>query len=246
MSRLLEIRNLHIQHAGRSLIQGMDITVESGKVTALMGPSGSGKTLSARACMGQVDSGLRVISGTLRYPGLADPQLAAKDWLGPVVGQGNSANRQLLKATALLRGAYMSYSPQLASSALNPSRTIGAQLALAIGRREQVPTDLAGAIRESLQEVGLPDYCSKSLPSALSGGMCQRAALAIAVAPQPLLVIADEPETGLDPVLTRAVTELLLSVCVNRGCGLLLISHQDETVKRIGASIVRTRPEGQK
>jgi len=74
--------------------------------------------------------------------------------------------------------------------------------------------------------------------------MCQRAALAIAVAPLPKLVIADEPETGLDPVLTRAVTELLLEVCVNRGCGLLLISHQDETVERIGASIVRTRPEG--
>lgn len=245
MSNLLEIRNLHIQHAGRSLVQGMDITVEAGKVTALMGPSGSGKTLSARACMGQVDAGLRLVSGTLRYPGLTD-QLATKDWFGPIVGQGDTANRRLLKETAALRGAYMSYSPQLASSALNPSRTIGAQLALAIGRREQAPTDLAGAIRESLQEVGLPDYCSKSLPSALSGGMCQRAALAIAVAPQPLLVIADEPETGLDPVLTRAVTELLLSVCVNRGCGLLLISHQDETVKRIGASIVRTRPEGQK
>jgi ABC-type glutathione transport system ATPase component len=193
--------------------------------------------------MGQIDRGLRLMSGSLRYPGLKDPVLAAKDWFEPVVGQGHKANQSLLKQTSKLRGAYMSYSPQLASSALNPSRTIGAQLALAIERRVFAPENLADAIRESLREVGLPDYCSKSLPAALSGGMCQRAALAIAVAPQPLLVIADEPETGLDPVLTRAVTELLLSVCVNRGCGLLLISHQDETVERIGASIVRTRPE---
>jgi len=243
MSSLLEIRNLHIQHAGRTLVEGVNVTVEPGKVTALMGPSGSGKTLSARACMGQIDRGLRLLSGSLRYPGIKDPTLAAKDWFGPVVGQGDDANQKLLQETSALRGAYMSYSPQLASSALNPSRTIGAQLALAIGRRVDAPADLAQAIRESLKEVGLPEYCSKSLPSALSGGMCQRAALAIAVAPQPLLVIADEPETGLDPVLTRAVTELLLAVCVNRGCGLLLISHQDETVERIGASIVRTRPE---
>ena len=104
--------------------------------------------------------------------------------------------------------------------------------------------DLSQAVLECLTEVGLPAYCSKSLPSALSGGMCQRAALAIAVAPQPQLVIADEPETGLDPILTRGVTELLLRVCVERGCGLLLISHQDETVERIGATIVRTREEG--
>jgi peptide/nickel transport system ATP-binding protein len=236
MSNLLELRNLHIQHGGRSLIEGMDVTVVPGKVTALMGPSGSGKTLSARACMGQIDPGLRLVSGSLRYPALED-----RDWMELVVGKGTKANRKLLKETSGLRGAYMSYSPQLASSALNPGRTIGAQLALAISRRKQAPESLAEAIRECLQEVGLPHYCSKSLPSALSGGMCQRAALAIAVAPQPKLVIADEPETGLDPVLTRAITELLLEVCVNRGCGLLLISHQDETVERIGATIVRTQ-----
>ena len=236
---LLDLRGLHIQHRDRTLIEGLNVTVKAGEVTALMGPSGSGKTLSARACMGQVDAGLRVVEGSLRYPALNDT-----DWLEPVVGQGDRANADLLKKTAALRGAYFSYSPQLASSALNPSRTIGSQLALAIARRKKAPEHLGQAVLECLAEVGLPAYCSKSLPSSLSGGMCQRAALAIAVAPQPQLVIADEPETGLDPILTRGVTELLLRVCVERGCGLLLISHQDETVERIGATIVRTREEG--
>lgn len=237
-STLIELQGLHIKHRDRTLIEGLNVSVQAGEVTALMGPSGSGKTLSARACMGQVDPGLRVIAGSLRYPALNDT-----DWLAPVVGKGDRANASLLKQTAALRGAYFSYSPQLASSALNPSRTIGAQLALAIARRETPPEDLGKAVLACLNEVGLPAYCSKSLPAALSGGMCQRAALAIAVAPQPRLVIADEPETGLDPILTRAVTELLLRVCVERGCGLLLISHQDETVERIGARIVRTREE---
>jgi|GEM_PF-6441809 len=243
MKNLLEMRGLHIQHQGRSLIEGMDVTVRPGEVTALMGPSGSGKTLSARACMGQVDAGLRVIAGSLRYPA-NEMDDKAIDWLKSVVGQGDKANADMLRKTSHLRGAYMSYSPQLASSALNPSRTIGTQIAMAIARREEPPEDLALAVRACLEEVDLPTYVSKSLPAALSGGMCQRAALAIAVAPQPQLVIADEPETGLDPVLTRVVTELLLDVCVKRGCGLLLISHQDETVERIGANVVRTRPEG--
>ena len=237
---LIELKGLHIKHRERTLVEGLNVSVQAGEVTALMGPSGSGKTLSARACMGQIDPGLRVVAGSLRYPALNDT-----DWLAPVVGKGDRANAALLKQTAALRGAYFSYSPQLASSALNPSRTIGAQLALAIARRETPPENLGAAVAECLNEVGLPAYCSKSLPSALSGGMCQRAALAIAVAPQPRLVIADEPETGLDPILTRAVTELLLRVCVERGCGLLLISHQDETVERIGAKIVRTREEGE-
>ena len=69
--------------------------------------------------------------------------------------------------------------------------------------------------------------------------MAQRAALAIAVAPKPKLVIADEPETGLDPVLRRTVIELLVEVCKGHGAGLLLISHHEDTVDRIADDVVR-------
>jgi ABC-type glutathione transport system ATPase component len=76
--------------------------------------------------------------------------------------------------------------------------------------------------------------------------MAQRAALAIAVAPKPRLVIADEPETGLDPVLRRAVVELLVEVCKDEGAGLLLISHHQETVKRIADDVIQLRgPDGE-
>jgi ABC-type glutathione transport system ATPase component len=69
--------------------------------------------------------------------------------------------------------------------------------------------------------------------------MCQRAALAIAIAPKPRLVVADEPETGLDPVLRRAVVELLVQTCKEHGAGLLLISHHSDTIDRIADDVVR-------
>ncbi|MEE2750529.1 MAG: ATP-binding cassette domain-containing protein [Myxococcota bacterium] len=235
---LLQLSDLAIRSATRMLVEGVNIEVRSGAVTALMGPSGSGKTLTARAVMGQLDPGLHLVSGSLKYPVLGD-----QDWFAGVSEGGNRAQARLLKSSAGLRGSYMAYSPQLASSALNPGRTLGRQLEIALSRRDEAPSDPARAIREVLAEVGLDVSTAKALPAELSGGMCQRAALAVAVACQPRLVIADEPETGLDPVLTRGVTELLLQVCQQRGCGLLLISHQQETVDRIGAEVVYTRME---
>ena len=231
---LMELRGLTITTPERSLVEGIDLVVESGEVTALMGPSGSGKTLTARASMGQVDPGVRLEAGELRLPGWND-----RDWFEGVRGRGARAQNRLLKESAVFRGPYVSYAPQMASSALNPGRTLGRQLEMAVSRRREAPDSVAKAIRRSLEEVGLPYNAAAALPSELSGGMCQRAALAVAVASAPSLVIADEPETGLDPVLTRGVTELLLQICQERKCGLLLISHQDETVRRIGARVVR-------
>ena len=83
-----------------------------------------------------------------------------------------------------------------------------------------------------------------ALPNELSGGMCQRAALAIAIAPLPRLVIADEPETGLDPVLRRSVIDLLVRVCKQNLAGLLLISHHKETVEKIADNVVTLIPHG--
>jgi ABC-type glutathione transport system ATPase component len=116
---------------------------------------------------------------------------------------------------------------------------VGRQLEIAVGRREKAPDNMGAEVRRILSQVGLDPRVSAALPGELSGGMNQRAALAIAVAPQPRLVIADEPETGLDPVLRRAVVELLVTVCKDYGAGLLLISHHRDTVARIADDIVQ-------
>jgi ABC-type glutathione transport system ATPase component len=240
MSALIELKDLAIRTPGRFLVDGVSMTVQPRKVTALVGPSGAGKSLTARAAMGVLDVAPGLVRGSLRYPALSQD----KDWLDGVRGGGMRAQRALLVKTRELRGAYFTYSPQAASSALNPGRTIGRQLALAIARREDPPVEVGPEIVRILAEVGMGPEVAAALPGSLSGGMAQRAALAIAVAPQPRLVIADEPETGLDPVLRRSVVELLVRVCKDHGAGLLLISHHEDTVARIADDVVRLVPTG--
>ncbi len=231
---LLELQDLCIRTTRRPLVDGVSLEVRKGRVTALVGASGSGKSLSARAVMGVLDVDPGLERGTLRYPALSE-----RDWFEGVRGRGMRAQRRLLKETARYRGSYVTYSPQSASSALNPGRTIGRQLEMAVARRSEAPADPKAAIRKVLEEVGLPLRAARALPRELSGGMAQRAALAVAIAPNPQILIADEPETGLDPVLRRVVTQLMVDVAQEHRVGLLLITHNMDTVERIADDVVR-------
>lgn len=236
--RLLQLRGLAVRTQQRVLVRGIDVDVEAGRVTALVGPSGAGKSLTARCAMGLIDVVPGLCGGTLKLPGTGDD----RDWYGPHVDGGAAGMKRLARETAPLRGSYFTYSPQVAASALNPGRTIGRQMQLAMGRRDQPPADMGGEIGELLGEVGLEPRTAAAMPGELSGGQCQRAALAIAIAPLPRIVVADEPETGLDPVLRRGIIELLVSVSQSHGCGLLLISHHEDTVGRMADVVVRLTP----
>jgi len=231
---LLALEDLCIRSPERALVDGVSIIVRAGKITAVVGHSGSGKSLSARAAMGVIDVDPGLVRGSLRYPGVSPDDLFAG-----VHRRGMPAQRDLLRRTTKYRGGYVTYSPQSAASALNPGRTIGRQLELAIARRSTPPTSVAREIRRILDEVGLPPRAAAALPGELSGGMAQRAALAIAIAPAPRIMIADEPETGLDPVLRRVVTELMLQVAADHGVALMLISHNMDTVGRIADEVVQ-------
>ena len=233
-SVLLSMRDLAIRTPQRFLVDGVSFDVVEGKVTAVVGASGSGKTLSARAAMGVLDVDPGLQRGSLHYP-----EQSNRDWFEGVRGEGPRAQARLLRETRYLRGGYVTYSPQSASSALNPGRTVGRQLAIAVRRRREVPGDISRAVIEILEEVGLPARAARAVPSELSGGMAQRAAVAIAVAPNPTIMIADEPETGLDPVLRRLVTELMIEVATQRGVGMLLITHNMDTVERVADTVVQ-------
>lgn len=238
---LLEMHDLAIRGADRMLVDGVFVEVYAGVVTALCGPSGAGKSLSARACMGVLDVLPGLERGRLRLP-----KHSNRDWLSGAHRGGQTAQARVLAETAPLRGSYIAYSPQAASSALNPGRTIGRQMELAIRRRiTPLPASREGGeIADLLAEVGLPTYAAAALPGELSGGMCQRAALAVAMASDPAVLIADEPETGLDPVLRRQVVELLITVGRAHRCGILLISHHEDTVHRIAEQVIRLAPGG--
>ena len=167
MTALVELRDLCIRSPERALVEGVDVTVQPGAVTALVGPSGAGKSLTARAVMCVLDVSPGLARGSLRYPAL-DPDT---DWYAGVVGQGMKAQRALLARSRRLRGAWFTYSPQAASSALNPGRTIGRQLELAIRRRAETPSNIALEIRRILDRVGLAPSASLALPAELSGGV---------------------------------------------------------------------------
>jgi len=239
-ARLVELRGLQVRTRTRVLLEGIDVDVDPGRVTALVGPSGAGKSLTARCIMGLVDVSPGVVGGSLKYPAAS----GEKDWYKGHTGGGTRAMHHLARETAPLRGAYFTYAPQVAASALNPGRTVGRQIELAIRRRTEPVSNLGQEVRDILAEVGLEARTAASLPSEMSGGQCQRAALAIAIAPLPRMVVADEPETGLDPMLRRTVIELMVRVCKDRGCGLLLISHHEDTVERMAQTVVRLSLSG--
>lgn len=229
---LLTLRGLEVRAGATRLVAGVDLEVVAGEVTALVGPSGVGKSVTARACLGVVDVDPGIAAGELRLA--VDP---SRDWFAP------RARRAVDAGLAPLRGRWMTHAPQGAASALNPGRTVGRQLLLALGRRED-RVDPRRAIPALLREVGLDPGVAAALPGELSGGQCQRAALAVALAPSPRVLVADEPETGLDPLLRRQVVELLVRAAAERGLGVLLVTHHPDTVARVAHRVVRLGGEG--
>lgn len=229
MSPVLELRGLRVESEGGVLVDGVDLEVRGGEVTGLVGPSGAGKTLTARACLGVVDARPGVTRGSLRLGARPD-----RDWFAGVSGRGARGMAELEARLRPLRGGWITYAPQGAASALNPARTIGAQLVRS-SRRSGSPPELGALLRA----VGLEAAVTRALPGELSGGQCQRAALAIALASAPRVLVADEPETGLDPLLRRRVVEVLAEAAGARGVGVLLVTHYEDSVARVARRVVR-------
>ncbi|MEO0603642.1 MAG: ATP-binding cassette domain-containing protein [Myxococcota bacterium] len=233
MSELLVLEELTLQGPDRVLVEGVSLTLTRGHVTALVGPSGSGKSLSARAAMGVIDVRPGLLRGSLWLP-----EHRSGDLFAGVAEGGERAHRRLFEDLGPLRGRALTYAPQGAASALNPGRTVGWQLAMALRRRSAPPADPARAIEGLLERVDLTPDVARALPSELSGGMAQRVALAVALAPSPAIVIADEPEAGLDPITRHTIVELLEHVARDEEVALWLISHSTEIVARMAATVV--------
>jgi peptide/nickel transport system ATP-binding protein len=215
---LLEIDDLQVVHGERPLLDGLGLRLEAGALVALVGPSGAGKSLTARACLGLLPAGLRQVRGEIRARASG---LQARIPPLPAQPEGLGA----------LRGRILGLLPQDSRGSLQPERSVGAQLAAA-RRHAGVAADPA-ALRAALHEVGLTDAdpILSAAPHRLSGGQAQRVALALALASQPALLLADEPTTGLDSTVQAAVMAELRRR-VDAGLGLLLITHDLGLVRR--------------
>ena len=190
-------------------LQGIHLQVAAGERMALVGESGSGKSLTAAAVLGLLPYGAEVIRGSIRLDGeelIGAPERRLRD----------------------LRGGQMAIMFQNPRASLNPVLTVGGQIAEVIrvhgdvGRKESWTQAV-----DLLSEMGIPDAArrAKDYVHQYSGGMAQRAALAMALSCAPDLLIADEPTTGLDATLQQQVLELVVERVALRDASLLLITH---------------------
>jgi len=208
---VLEIEDLSIAFGDRLVVDRVSLRVDAGQTLALVGESGSGKSLTALSILQLLPPGARC-TGTIALDGRA---LAAP------------------KALAQARGGTAGFVFQEPMTSLNPLHRIGRQVAEAMRLHGQRPD--RRAITALLSRVGFPDAAQRldAFPHQLSGGQRQRVMIAMALANDPKLLIADEPTTALDVTIQAGILDLLAAEKTRRGLALLLISHDLNVVRRV-------------
>ncbi|HEX2612086.1 MAG TPA: ABC transporter ATP-binding protein, partial [Fibrobacteria bacterium] len=227
--RVLSIERLRIRiraEAGESFpVQDVSLSVDEGEVLALVGESGSGKSMTAAAVMGLLPRTASVDSGTIR---LGDRDLA-------------NLNDDGLRR---LRGSGMAMVFQDPMQYLNPVMRCGDQVSEGLRALDgRTSAEAEARVLELFREVGLPDPArqSRQYPHELSGGMRQRVLIAMMLARDPSLLIADEPTTALDATVQAQILALLRDLTRRRGMALLLITHDLAAVARVAdrAAVMR-------
>ena len=210
---LLTVRDLNVSYAtGRGdvmAVQGVNLAVHPGQMTAIVGESGSGKTTSAMATIGLLPSNATIDAGTITFAGRDITSLGRREW------------REL-------RGRRIGLIPQDPNNSLNPLKTIGASVeeGMSIHGIGSAAERKARAL-ELLGRVGIddPERRYQQYPHELSGGMKQRVLIAAAVALEPELIIADEPTSALDVTVQKIILDLLDDMRAELGMGILFITH---------------------
>ena len=221
---LLEMKNLNVRFGDATatpVVEGLDLRVEKGEVLAIVGESGSGKSVTMMALMGLIDHPGIVTADSLIFDGKDMLKLNARQ------------RRQVI-------GKDLSMVFQDPMTALNPSYTVGFQIKEVL-RQHLGLSGKAGHQRalELLKKVEIPraEQRMDAYPHQLSGGMSQRVAIAMAIAGEPKLLIADEPTTALDVTIQAQIMDLLLALQKEQDMGLVLITHDlavvAETAQRV-------------
>ena len=218
---LLDVQDLTVRFGAFPAVEGVDLHVAAGEVLCVVGESGSGKSVSMLAVMGLLPRTGRVSADAVRFRG-AD-----------LLGASPRARRRLV-------GRDIAMVFQEPTTSLNPCYPIGWQIAEALRVHAAVPrAEVRGRVVALLGQVGIPapETRLRAFPHQLSGGLNQRAMIAMAIACDPALLIADEPTTALDVTVQKGVLDLLVGLQRSRGMGLVLITHDmgvvAETAQRV-------------
>ena len=214
---LLQIDGLCAGYGDSAILHDITLQVAPGEVLGIVGASGSGKSTLLKAIMGIRETGLVRRAGTIRFDGRKLSACTAEEY-------------------RRMRGAEMGIVFQHAGASLNPTRRIGTQFAEAM-RAHGTFTDaeITERAAELLCRMGFsdPDRILNAYPFTLSGGMAQRAAIALALALRPRLLLADEPTSALDAALQRQVLQILRTLRDEDGTALLLVTHNIGVLRHI-------------
>lgn len=207
MTLLLDVQSLSVEFPQRrQKLQALDnisFTLNKGEVLGFVGESGAGKSLTGAAIMGLLEPPGHISGGQILFDGQAIEQDAS-----------------------LVRGRQIGMIFQDPLTSLNPLRTVGDQLVETIRFHFGLGHDDAvKRAHELLEEVGIAPERASAYPHEFSGGMRQRIVIALALAPEPKLIIADEPTTALDVSIQAQILQLLRRLCHERGASVILITH---------------------
>jgi peptide/nickel transport system ATP-binding protein len=210
---LLDVNDLTVEFATRRgivrAVQHVNISVAKGETLGIVGESGSGKSVTSYAVMRILDRAGKIAEGSVVFSGI-DVKTASEDQMRD------------------LRGREISMIFQNPRAALNPIRKVGDQIEDVLRQHVQsAASDRGEKAIEALEQVKIarPRERYHAYPFELSGGMCQRVVIALALACNPQLLIADEPTTGLDVTTQKAVMDLIVELTKRRGMSTILITH---------------------
>ena len=200
--------SLGLKHHEELLVRDLNLTLDRGEIVGLVGESGSGKTMASLALLGLLPPAVEVRAGQAILDG--SPLLS---------GPGGAVRRRTGDITMVFQNA---------RAALNPTLRIGFQIRRVLMAVRGMPRrDAEAEALRLIGRVGIPGAArvAKAYPHQLSGGMCQRAVIAMALAFQPRVLIADEPTTGLDVTVQAQIFDLLRDLVAETGSSVLFITH---------------------